>query len=101
MSKFPLLFLMVFAGCVIANGIALLAIQRFGFFQLFTLGVVLLLLLLLAGKGHLVQEKNALPVWISVPYCFVMVNLYSLKGILRAMRGETQATWISVLSKGG
>lgn len=74
-------------------GSALLAVQGYGFFQLITFGSVGILLLALLG--HLTEDKNALPVWISVPYYFVLVNLYSLKGILRALRGETQVTWSS------
>lgn len=76
-----------------AVGSILLALLGFGFFQLTAVGVTLLLLL--AGIGHMVPEKNALPVWVSVPYYFVMVNLYSLRGILKAVRGETQVTWNS------
>jgi len=77
-------------------GSALLAIQGYAFFQLITVGA--LTILLLACLGHRTKDKNALPEWISVPYYFVMVNLYSLKGILRALRGETQVTWNSVRS---
>lgn len=76
-----------------AVGSLLLALEGYGFFQLVAAGI--LLLLALAGLGHLVTDKNALPVWISVPYYFVMVNLYSLRGIVKALRGETQVTWSS------
>ncbi len=72
---------------------ALLAMQGLLFFQFVGLGA--LILLLLAGRGHLSKDKNTLPVWISMPYYFVMVNLYSLKGVWRAMRGETQVIWSS------
>ncbi|SFR58842.1 Glycosyltransferase, catalytic subunit of cellulose synthase and poly-beta-1,6-N-acetylglucosamine synthase [Marinobacter daqiaonensis] len=82
-----------------AIGSALLATQGFVLFQLVTLGAVLLLLL--AVTGHLARDKNALPAWVSVPYYFVMVNLYSLKGILRALRGDTQVAWTNVRSKEG
>lgn len=74
-------------------GSAVLAARGLWFFQLVTLGAVVLLLL--AGKGHLARDKNALPVWVSLPYYFVMVNLYSLRGILSALKGETQVTWSS------
>lgn len=77
-------------------GSVLLATQGILFFQIIGLGG--LIMLLLAGRGHLSKDKNALPVWISMPYYFVMVNLYSLKGIWRAMRGETQVTWNSARS---
>lgn len=75
------------------TGSALLAIQSFLFFQFITLGAVLLLVL--TGIGYFVRDKNSLPVLISLPYYFVMVNLFSLKGILRALSGETQVTWSS------
>ena len=78
---------------IAATGSVLLALQGYGLFQFVTAGA--LALLALAAIGHGAANKNALPVWISVPYYFVMVNLYSLKGILRALRGETQATWNS------
>ncbi|WP_404362218.1 glycosyltransferase family 2 protein [Marinobacter sp.] len=80
-------------------GSALLATQHFLFFQLVTFAA--LLLLALAATGYFVQDKNALPVLVSVPYYFVMVNLFSLKGILRALRGETQVTWSSARSGPG
>ena len=78
---------------IAATGSVLLALQGYGLFQFVTAGA--LALLALAAIGHGAANKNALPVWISVPYYFVMVNLYSLKGILRALRGETQVTWNS------
>ncbi len=78
---------------IAVTGSALLAMLGYGFFQLITFGA--LAILLLAWLGHRTKDKNALPEWVSVPYYFVMVNLYSLKGILRAMRGETQVTWSS------
>lgn len=74
-------------------GSAMLAVQGYGFFQLVTFGA--LAIFLLAWLGHRTEDKNALPEWVSVPYYFVMVNLYSLRGIVRALRGETQVTWSS------
>ncbi|MFL1484664.1 glycosyltransferase family 2 protein [Marinobacter sp. LN3S78] len=76
-----------------AIGSLLLALAGYGVFQLIAAGV--LLVLLLAGVGHLASDRNALPLFISVPYYFVMVNLYSLRGIVKALRGETQVTWNS------
>lgn len=76
-----------------AIGSALLALAGYGLFQLITLGTVTLLLL--AGLGHRSEDKNTLPVWLSVPYYFVMVNLYAVRGIVKALRGETQVTWSS------
>ncbi len=80
--------LFLFVGAV---GSLLLAMQGFWFFQVVAAGAALLLAL--AWLGHRTTDKNGLPVWISVPYYFVMVNLYSLKGIYHAARGDTQVTW--------
>ena len=74
-------------------GSALLAAQGLSLFQLITFGS--LALLALATAGHLSKNKNDLPVWLSVPYYFVLVNAYSVRGVLSAVRGETQVTWNS------
>lgn len=74
-------------------GSVILALRGYGLFQLITLGAITLLLL--AWAGYRAEDKNRLPVWFSFPYYFVMVNLYSLKGIFRALRGETQVVWNS------
>lgn len=74
-------------------GSALLATRGLPFFQLITLGC--LLLLVLATAGDVFQRHRALPVLLSVPYYFVMVNAYAMKGIYKALRGETQVTWSS------
>lgn len=76
-----------------AIGSAILALRGYGLFQLITLGAIMLLLL--AWAGYRAEDKNRLPVWLSFPYYFVMVNLYSLRGIFRALRGETQVVWSS------
>lgn len=76
-----------------AFGSAILALRGYGLFQLIIFGVVTLLLL--AWAGYRAEDKNRLPVWLSFPYYFVMVNLYSLRGIFRALRGETQVVWSS------
>lgn len=76
-----------------AIGSVILALRGYGLFQLITLGAITLLLL--AWAGYRAEDKNRLPVWFSFPYYFVMVNLYSLKGIFRALRGETQIVWNS------
>lgn len=76
-----------------AVGSLLLALAGYTAFQLIGAGVVLVFFL--AGVGHIVPDKNGLPIWVSVPYYFVMVNLYSLRGIVKALRGETHVTWSS------
>ena len=79
-------------------GSSLLAAQGFGVFQLITFGA--LMLILLAWRGYKTSEKNRLPAWISIPYYFVMVNLYSLKGIITALQGRTQVTWSTARASG-
>lgn len=79
-------------------GSALLAAQGHGLFRLITLGA--LSLLVLAMVGQLANDKNALPIWLSMPYYFVMVNLYSIRGVVRALQGDTQVTWSSIRPAG-
>lgn len=82
------LFLAIAAACSL-----LLALAGIGLFQWLT-GAALTLLVL-ALLGHLARHKNNLPALVSVPYYFVMVNLYALRGIVNAFRGRTQVTWSS------
>jgi glycosyltransferase involved in cell wall biosynthesis len=77
-------------------GSVILALAGYGLFQLVTLGS--LILLALALKGHLTTDKNSLPAWVSTPYYFVMVNGYAVRGIVKAMQGQTQVTWNSARS---
>ncbi len=79
-----------------ALGSAISALSGYGLFQLITLGAVTLLLL--AWAGYRAEDKNRLPLWLSFPYYFVMVNLYSLRGIIKALRGETHVVWSSARS---
>ncbi|WP_417518026.1 glycosyltransferase family 2 protein [Marinobacter sp.] len=74
-------------------GSALLAAKGVLLFQLITFGSFTLLAL--ATVGNLSSQRNDLPVWLSVPYYFVLVNVYSVRGVLSAARGETQVTWSS------
>jgi len=84
-------------------GSSLLAAQGLWPFQLITLGA--LILILFAWQGHRKADKNQLPFWNSVPYYFVMVNLFCVKGIFAALSGHTQITWTSarpsVVNNGG
>lgn len=74
-------------------GSAVLSALGNSLFQLVILGAAFLTLL--AALGYSLQHLKQLPVWLSFPYYFVMVNLYALRGILQAVRGETQVTWQS------
>ncbi|MBK1849823.1 glycosyltransferase family 2 protein [Marinobacter sp. 1-4A] len=83
----PLFLLVGVAGSVI------LAFAGLGLFQLITAGAMLMLALTLAG--HLSKNRNQLPVWVATPYYFVMVNGYAVRGIVKALQGQTQVTWSS------
>ncbi|WP_417521368.1 glycosyltransferase [Marinobacter sp.] len=83
----PLFLLVGVAGSVI------LAFAGLGLFQLITAGAMLMLALTLAG--HLSKNRNQLPVWVATPYYFVMVNGYAVRGIVKALQGQTQVTWNS------
>jgi cellulose synthase/poly-beta-1,6-N-acetylglucosamine synthase-like glycosyltransferase len=83
----PLFLLVGVAGSVI------LAFAGFGLFKFITAGMVLILALTLAG--HLSANRNKLPTWIATPYYFVMVNGYAVRGIVKALQGQTQVTWNS------
>ena len=83
----PLFLLVGVAGSVI------LAFTGLGLFQLITAGTLLMLVLTLAG--HLSANRNQLATWIAMPYYFVMVNGYAVRGIIKALRGQTQVTWKS------
>lgn len=74
-------------------GSAILASQGLWLFQLITAGA--LVVVLAAGGGHLLRHNQGMPMLFSAPYYFVMVNLYALKGIWRALQGQTQVTWTS------
>jgi cellulose synthase/poly-beta-1,6-N-acetylglucosamine synthase-like glycosyltransferase len=74
-------------------GSALLAAAGYALFPLVVLGSFFLILL--AAIGHRSVERAALPVFLSVPYYFVMVNVYAVRGIFKALQGQTQVTWSS------
>jgi len=52
-------------------------------------------MLALTLAGHLSSNRNKLPAWIATPYYFVMVNGYAVRGIVKALQGQTQVTWSS------
>jgi hypothetical protein len=74
-------------------GSLVLAFAGFVLFKLITAGALLMLVLTLSG--HLSKNRNQLPTWIATPYYFVMVNGYAVRGIIMALRGQTQVTWKS------
>lgn len=74
-------------------GSAILAAQGLWPFQLVVLGA--LALLGTAAVGYVLQTQPGLPMVLAFPFYFVMVNLYAMRGIARAVQGQTQVTWSS------
>jgi cellulose synthase/poly-beta-1,6-N-acetylglucosamine synthase-like glycosyltransferase len=74
-------------------GSSLLGALGYDFFQLVVAGA--LLLTLLAAIAHRSDQSNELPVYLSLPYYFIMVNAFAVRGITKAILGETQVTWNS------
>ncbi|MCH8499099.1 MAG: glycosyltransferase family 2 protein [Marinobacter sp.] len=82
----------VFLGLGVLGSIPL-AIAGWWPFQIVALGAFLLLALTLIA--HRRDDKSELPIYLSTPYYFTMVNLYAVRGIFKAIKGETQVTWSS------
>jgi len=82
--------------CFLALGLAGSAWLAATGHTLFTAVALLGALILgVALAGQMATDKNALPFWISFPCYFVVVNFYSVRGVLRALMGQTQVTWAS------
>ena len=46
--------------------------------------------------GHLLSlKKSTLPRILSMPYYFIMVNVYALRGVFKALGGQTEVVWKS------
>lgn len=86
----PLFLLMGYLGSVL---LGLLGVPPF---RLIAAGGGLLLMLALVASQA--PRRNQLPIWLSLPYYFVAVNWYAVRGIVKALRGETQVTWSSARS---
>lgn len=74
-------------------GSSILASQSWLLFQFVTAGSISFTLL--ACFGLIMQSNPKIPVIVSLPYYFIMVNGYALKGIARALKGNTQVIWSS------
>ncbi len=85
----------LFLGVGLAGSI-ILALSGYKLFLLISFcGLVLLGLALL---GSLSSDKEGLSPWLATPYYFVAVNWYAVRGILKALKGQTQVTWESARS---
>lgn len=87
-------WLLPYFACLGIAGSALLATQEQWLFQLITLGAAGLFGL--AALGALFHRHAALPMPLAVPYYLLMVNYYAMRGVIKALQGQTQVTWSSV-----
>lgn len=87
-------WLLPYFACLGLLGAAALATQAMWVFQLMTLGA--LTLFLLASIGAFLHKRPQLAMPLAVPYYLVMVNYYAMRGIAKALQGQTQVTWSSV-----
>lgn len=70
-------------------------LSAFGYLVFTPVVLGALVIIGLSTYAHYSGKRNDLPTLLSIPYYFVMVNLYAVKGIFKALRGETQVTWNS------
>lgn len=74
-------------------GSAILAAQGWLLFWFIVLCSTVLLLL--ATVAAFRSGSLTLPIYLSLPYYFVLVNVYSMRGVATALLGKTQVTWSS------
>lgn len=79
--------------CIIAATSVLLAYQEVTAFQI--LYILEMLFLWLAVVGYLKQNQTSISPVFFYPYYFLMVNYYSLVGVIKALSGKIQITWSS------
>jgi cellulose synthase/poly-beta-1,6-N-acetylglucosamine synthase-like glycosyltransferase len=76
---------------IIAIGSIILSYSGYLFFQL--LYILEMLFLWLAIVGYLRQNQTSIPAIFFYPFYFLMVNFYSLAGVIKALSGNIQVTW--------
>ncbi|TYK65757.1 glycosyltransferase family 2 protein [Colwellia echini] len=76
-----------------AVGSIYLGYQQFELFK--TTSVLGILFLWLAQIGFLKAEQTSISKIFFIPYYFLMVNYYSLMGVITALAGNIQVTWSS------
>jgi cellulose synthase/poly-beta-1,6-N-acetylglucosamine synthase-like glycosyltransferase len=87
-------WLLPYFACVGMLGSSLLATQQIVLFQLVTAGA--LVLFSAAAIGGMRRHSKGLAVWFALPYYLLMVNYYAMRGVVKALQGQTQVTWSSV-----
>jgi cellulose synthase/poly-beta-1,6-N-acetylglucosamine synthase-like glycosyltransferase len=87
-------WLLPYFACLGLVGAAALSTQQWIVFQLMTAGAVGIFML--AAVGAVFHKQPKIPMLVAVPYYLVMVNYYAMRGIAKALQGQTQVTWSSV-----
>ena len=87
-------WLLPYFACVGLLGSALLATQHVFIFQLLSMGAAIVFFF--AAIGAYYQRNNNLNIVFAVPFYLLMVNFYAMRGVLMALKGQTQITWKSV-----
>lgn len=87
-------WLLPYFACIGLFGSALLAAQQQWLFQAVSAGA--LVLFAAATVGGFRRSSPALAAWFAVPYYLLMVNYYAMRGVVKALQGQTQVTWSSV-----
>ncbi len=87
-------WLLPYFACIGLLGSALLAARQQWLFQAVSAGA--LVLFAAATVGGFRRNSPSLAVWFAVPYYLLMVNFYAMRGVVKALQGQTQVTWSSV-----
>lgn len=87
-------WLLPYFACIGLVGSALLAAMQSLVFQSVIFGA--LVLFLAATVGCFRRTSPSLPACFAVPYYLLMVNYYAMRGVAKALKGQTQITWSSV-----
>lgn len=78
---------------IIAMGSIALSYHEYRIFQL--LYILEMAFLWFAIVGYIKQNQSSIPAIFFYPFYFLMVNFYSLVGIIKALSGNIQVTWSS------
>ncbi|MCF4007810.1 glycosyltransferase family 2 protein [Rheinheimera sp. UJ63] len=87
-------WLLPYFACIGLVGSAFLAAQQQILFQLVIAGA--LLVFIAATIGGFRRSSPSLAIWFAMPYYLLMVNYFAMRGVVKALQGQTQVTWSSV-----
>lgn len=83
---------------VAALGSVYLSAQDIHLFQFVVAAMILFFSLALIG--YMNSENGRASMLVTIPYYFILVNVFSMKGVWRYLLGETQVTWNSARAAG-